>query len=1579
MNPLSRHTTDTDPNTNTHTGTAKTTTSSANRPFPSDPASPPTSELASWVNQVRQRNQSFTSSHHHNTTSSASPIRAAGGAASATSAAAAASPISSASELEQDFHRQRQERQSRRNRLSTSGVRGITDSPLSSPVSEFPPASPARSLAGAHGTMIGAPPAHQQGMASAAAERDKPPSSSSSIGSPNLGSPHVRRANSLLSRYGGQYGPTGVAAGPKSASDSPVSLANFMGGKASGPRLGKLAGDGKSAPPEASEIHESRWVALPGLASGGGGDHRDDVAAPPSPSIGLSTSPRKAYMDLIERQNADSAASAIQRPPSPSKPWERPTTTAASPDEVMRPRSPFKPASAMAPPSPAKATSSAVQIPAASSRLSAAGDGSHTSPRKDAATSPLKPEDVPFAKTVTASPALGSGRTAGLTNRASTYPAAATSGAFPPSPPLPQESQRSSTFSATPPLSPSPSGGVVDRNPTASLTRLSAKKMVGQRIREAQERDVLAQRETEAASPAASPAVGVGAGLSKYGGSAHGSSGVRDRWPAGASGAGSNASTPSILDERKKQLGGSGSGGGWSPSKFGNALPGLAGRSPPKSSAAAATSGLGSSPSKRYAEDEADSRAAPVRLPGLGGETSPFKRFSAAASSPTKEERIDSAASEGSVLEPLTKGRVRGPQRRPAAAAAATGSASSTASSARAAIKVVPPASGSGAGASAFAVPSSPRKVTSGFDAPSSPSKTQALASKFGGSTTSAAAVPSSPIKTSFAPASGGPRSPTKTTIFGSSVAAASTDRKATESAAPAPAPAAAAAATAAAPTKPPRSTRGKRVHVLISGSGSNLQSLIDATLLNPPPGIPVIPDAQISFVLSNRKAAYGLTRASESNPPIPTKVLALKTWQNRNPGGTREEYDRVLARAVLDGPADEGKGTPPDLIVLAGFMHIVSEGFLHALGHKTSLPSSTPTIGVRPSKAVPIINLHPALPGAFDGANAIPRAFEAYQQGLTDRTGCMVHEVVADVDRGRPLIVREIVIQKGWDLAKLEDEIHKVEHVIIVEGARQVLEGRLEELDREQEAREQEQQRHQQRQRESDERLTRQRSAAQGPTQRVPSPQKAAPRAPVNLDEVVHVKTAEDAANVAFRAEQALKTSSFEPGAILEYGAPTPSTAASQQKPKTVSIDVISIGADGSTKAVEPAAGASSSDQRVSPLETLYDDETLAVVHRFKASSGLMENRVWVRLGLRSPLHPAQQAAAASDSGDEVLHRAEELAKRYGTKPTFVPAGFEGVDLVDGIGGRWAVARQGSRARFDSNGTALYRVRAAAAAPAGADQTTVTQVDLATSNLCSGDSFVAAILGNSLVWHGRGSERKTREAARRFAEALEVEATGKCGGRIAENKEGREDGFFWDLFDRSQAYASAWYHGLARSVSARGWRGAVQLFDLGLERGTLTLHPAIEPDCLGQMDLLSAQRQDEVSLLNLSNRELFVVVGRRARDQRVKILAGCMLADRLAEHLESQPGNEAGRPAAHVVVLPSRVPREIRAAARYWCQTGDELDGDGDGDGDIKMNVKTTREAVRDLTTDRWPRERLLDPSYLPVGIGEEDVGADV
>ena len=236
-------------------------------------------------------------------------------------------------------------------------------------------------------------------------------------------------------------------------------------------------------------------------------------------------------------------------------------------------------------------------------------------------------------------------------------------------------------------------------------------------------------------------------------------------------------------------------------------------------------------------------------------------------------------------------------------------------------------------------------------------------------------------------------------------------------------------------------SQRTRRITVLISGSGSNLQALLDAS------STPRLPNAEITYVLSSRSNAYGLTRASTHNPPIPTSVCALKTFLNKNQGATRTDYDAEVARRVLD--------SKPDLVVLAGWMHILSPGFLEILNGTTEPPpapalppptstsptataTTTPTTTTtqpqtqpQPDHAlqfpIPCINLHPALPGAFDGADAIGRAYAAFQNGEITKTGVMVHRVVAEVDRGEPLVVREIEMVKGESKEELESKIHQV------------------------------------------------------------------------------------------------------------------------------------------------------------------------------------------------------------------------------------------------------------------------------------------------------------------------------------------------------------------------------------------------------------------------------------------------------------------------------------------------------------------------------------------------------------------------
>jgi phosphoribosylglycinamide formyltransferase len=131
------------------------------------------------------------------------------------------------------------------------------------------------------------------------------------------------------------------------------------------------------------------------------------------------------------------------------------------------------------------------------------------------------------------------------------------------------------------------------------------------------------------------------------------------------------------------------------------------------------------------------------------------------------------------------------------------------------------------------------------------------------------------------------------------------------------------------------------RLTVLISGNGSNLQAVIDSISTSALP-------AQIIRVISNRKDAFGLERARRAD--IPTHYHNLVKYKKQHadtPEGVqaaREEYDVELARLVLQDA--------PDLVVCLGFMHVVSDRFL----------------GPLEEKRLGIVNLHPALPGRFNG-----------------------------------------------------------------------------------------------------------------------------------------------------------------------------------------------------------------------------------------------------------------------------------------------------------------------------------------------------------------------------------------------------------------------------------------------------------------------------------------------------------------------------------------------------------------------------------------------------------------------------------
>ena len=193
------------------------------------------------------------------------------------------------------------------------------------------------------------------------------------------------------------------------------------------------------------------------------------------------------------------------------------------------------------------------------------------------------------------------------------------------------------------------------------------------------------------------------------------------------------------------------------------------------------------------------------------------------------------------------------------------------------------------------------------------------------------------------------------------------------------------------------------RLVVLISGNGSNLQAILDACNsgeLN----------ASVVSVISSKADAYGLVRARNAG------VEAIHFSKQENE--TRQQYDARLAAHVST--------CLPDYVILAGWMRILSSYFL------SSFPNR-------------VINLHPALPGMFPGLHAIERAYEAYQRGDIKHTGVMVHLVPDEgVDNGPLLGQQEIHFQPDESLEGFEARVHKVEHKLLVNTLKMILEENI-------------------------------------------------------------------------------------------------------------------------------------------------------------------------------------------------------------------------------------------------------------------------------------------------------------------------------------------------------------------------------------------------------------------------------------------------------------------------------------------------------------------------------------------------------
>ena len=178
------------------------------------------------------------------------------------------------------------------------------------------------------------------------------------------------------------------------------------------------------------------------------------------------------------------------------------------------------------------------------------------------------------------------------------------------------------------------------------------------------------------------------------------------------------------------------------------------------------------------------------------------------------------------------------------------------------------------------------------------------------------------------------------------------------------------------------------RLVILISGSGTNLQAIMDACNSS-------IINAKVVGVISNNPNAYGLTRAKNSQ--IPTLVI------NNNLYSTREEFDIKLLSEI--------NNFMPDLVVLAGFMRILS------------------TVMTRPLNKM-MVNIHPSLLPKYPGMNTHKQVIKN-----NDREhGVTIHLVSEELDAGPIIAQAKILVNSDESIEDLIARIHKVEHILFPE-----------------------------------------------------------------------------------------------------------------------------------------------------------------------------------------------------------------------------------------------------------------------------------------------------------------------------------------------------------------------------------------------------------------------------------------------------------------------------------------------------------------------------------------------------------------
>ena len=188
------------------------------------------------------------------------------------------------------------------------------------------------------------------------------------------------------------------------------------------------------------------------------------------------------------------------------------------------------------------------------------------------------------------------------------------------------------------------------------------------------------------------------------------------------------------------------------------------------------------------------------------------------------------------------------------------------------------------------------------------------------------------------------------------------------------------------------------KLGVLLSGSGTNLQAIIDriaeGTL-----------DATIELVISSRPSAYGLKRAEEAG--IQTMTLSKEIYA-----------DPITADEVI---ATMLKKADVDYVIMAGYMRMVHYPILNTFPNR-------------------VVNLHPALLPSFKGAHAIQDAFD-YGVKVT---GVTVHFADDKYDCGPIIAQQALAVEEGWTVDELEAHIHEIEHVLYPDTIQLLAEGRV-------------------------------------------------------------------------------------------------------------------------------------------------------------------------------------------------------------------------------------------------------------------------------------------------------------------------------------------------------------------------------------------------------------------------------------------------------------------------------------------------------------------------------------------------------